>query len=145
MHAKKAELARAEQGFEPPDEAVFGLIKVGSSGEAFHHQITCEWIFRHFGLALAAHQTPVDRNRVRCAEGINQSIDAAITHMDIQEFIGVYDQHPIGAAHEVGFTSARIGGALWVHAWAKRVVVMFDHAHLIQTVQDQVRAIRAIV
>jgi hypothetical protein len=94
---------------------------------------------------LAAHQTPVDRNRVRCAEGINQSIDAAITHMDIQEFIGAYDQHSIGAAHEVGFTSARIGGALWVHAWAKRVVVMFDHAHLIQTVQDQVRAIRAIV
>ncbi|MDB9944329.1 hypothetical protein OAD19_04905 [Octadecabacter sp.] len=121
MHAKKAELARAEHGFEPPDEAVFGLIKVGSSGEAFHHQITCEWIVHHFGLALAAHQTPVDRNRVRCAAGINQGIDAAITHMDIQEFIGVYDQYPIGAANEVGFTSARIGGALWGQAGCRNV------------------------
>jgi hypothetical protein len=99
------------------------------------------------GLTARSHQTPIDRDRVSVfatAFG-DQMIDRMIASFDIQKFVGVDDQNPICAADKFHSVCPRIGCTLWVHPRAGRVVKVFDDAHLIEPVQQQVRSVRAII
>ena len=146
VHAKLAPRAViAEQRLEQlrPPRPVQGPGR--GAGEDLGHRAV--FIGAH---AVIAEQPPGQRDGAGVGQGAQERRQAAVTHMDVHEFIDIGEQHPVGHLHQRVAVGGVQGGPL--RALVRAVAVMRagvadmgDQPHRLQPVEHQIGAVAAVV